>query len=387
MAMLGFIAAEAAAGEIEREYDYCPNRVDERQTEAPTGRWSGEKDYARLQPEMPVSACGERNENRRCVEEPEMQDVVEERDFAVGLDEAAQRAGPVSLYGAVEDGVEDEQDSEGGQAILKRRRVFLHIHEAHCGLDGVGERVPAGGVSIAAQDAQEGEGGEEGDTWKGAFPKAKSGKDGGAESVTETDGASPGDGRVGDKADWVAMPDERAGADHEPPEISPRAERGSWNGVEQIVQDDDCGADGAYCPGGQPLQAGEQHHGDTNRPDDLKERGEECERPGEADEGGLKKDQPQASREEQLRDRGLRLAARTLEVHGGSREGYKAWSTEVRDPARGEERRPRAHRVGGIDSRAGEEIAGMVESHQDHEQAAEEIDGFDSGKTRDGALP
>src|ERR1700678_1575757 len=119
MAMLGFIAAEAAAGEIEREYDGCPCRVDERQAEAPARRWPCEKDYARLQPETPVAACGECNEKRRCVEEPEMQDVVEKWDFAVGLEEAAQRAGPVMLRRAVEDGVEDEQDSEGGQAILQ----------------------------------------------------------------------------------------------------------------------------------------------------------------------------------------------------------------------------------------------------------------------------
>jgi len=44
-------------------------------------------------------------------------------------------------------------------------------------------------------------------------------KDGGAEGVAETDGAGPGDGGVGYEAEWAAVEDERAAAEHECPEI------------------------------------------------------------------------------------------------------------------------------------------------------------------------
>jgi len=53
------------------------------------------------------------------------------------------------------------------------------------------------------------------------------------------------------------------------------------------MEDDDCGSDDAYCFRWQILQAGEEDHGDSDGPDDLKERGEEGERPGKADEREL----------------------------------------------------------------------------------------------------
>jgi len=98
---------------------------------------------------VPVLAGGEGYEDSGYVEKPDMRDVVEERDFAVGLDEAAQGADPVMPCRAVEDGVEDEQNSEGGEVVLEGRRVFLQVQEAHGGLRWVGERLPAGGVAVA----------------------------------------------------------------------------------------------------------------------------------------------------------------------------------------------------------------------------------------------
>lgn len=85
---------------------------------------------------------------------------------------------------------------------------------------------------------------------------------------------------------------------------------------------------------------------------------------------------------------GAGFAALALEIDGGSGEGDEARRAEMRDPAGDEERGPGLRRIDGVDGVAAEVVAGVIERHEDHEQAAQEVDGFDAaagGNAGDGA--
>ena len=75
-------------------------------------------------------------------------------------------------------------------------------------------------------------------------------------------------------------------------------------------------------------------------------------------------------------------SAQALQVDGRAGESDEAGCAKMCDPTREEKRGPGCEWVGGINRGVGEEVARVVESHDDHEEAAEKIDGGDAAEGR-----
>lgn len=132
-----------------------------------------------------------------------------------------------------------------------------------------------------------------------------------------------------------------------------------------MSEDNDCGED---ADGGerQPLQAREDDHGRADDPYDLEDGHADIEGPAEADESDLDEDEPEASLNEKAGKLGSGFTL-TLQIDAGAGEKDEAGSTDVGDPAGDKESRPGVDRIGWVDWRTGEVVAGVVEGHDDHE--------------------
>src|SRR5262249_1358398 len=85
-------------------------------------------------------------------------------------------------------------------------------------------------------------------------------------------------------------------------------------------------------------------------------------------------DQPEAAREEEARELGVALLS-LREPRGGAGEEHEDRRAVVGDEAREEERGRGLVEVGRIERLRAEEIAHVIERHQRHHDAAQEIDG------------
>ena len=93
---------------------------------------------------------------------------------------------------------------------------------------------------------------------------------------------------------------------------------------------------------------------------------------GQGDKRHLEHDQPKASRQQEGREPPAALASRPLQMNGDAGEEHEGRGAEMRDPARGEQdggglRDVRRREPVGVDM---EEVADVVEDHQDDHQAA-----------------
>jgi hypothetical protein len=99
---------------------------------------------------------------------------------------------------------------------------------------------------------------------------------------------------------------------------------------------------------------------------------------GEIDEGELDKNQPKTTRK-QLASHILRRAAPLpLQIDRSPGESDESRSAKVRGPSCDKQRRPAQSRVSGVDVNVGEELARVIEGHQDHQKPAQHIDRFDA---------
>ena len=97
---------------------------------------------------------------------------------------------------------------------------------------------------------------------------------------------------------------------------------------------------------------------------------------GSADERQLEDDEPEPAREQEARQLGARLAAQRRGTRRCRSRGRNR-RAEVGDPAREEQRRRRGRDGSGVRARDAEEVARMVERHDDHDDAANKVDRFD----------
>ncbi len=202
-----------------------------------------------------------------------------------------------------------------------------------------------------------------------------------AESVTGRHHANPGnDGveddqagtagcelhRTGEKADIEDFPETG-----EPVIVQP-VQQFANVGIHQVVGCDDGHADYAHGGRRQFHQAGHQDHGTSNHPNNpchLVMPEIEIEGPRQAQKGEFEENQPDPAQQEILRQIGV-LAA--VEETAGSRQKNEGRRAEMGDPA-GEEncRRRATRRNAGIHSH-------VVDRHEDHYRAADEVDGLDA---------
>jgi hypothetical protein len=135
--------------------------------------------------------------------------------------------------------------------------------------------------------------------------------------------------------------------------------------------------------GGQIHERREGNHRPSERPQ-HDQQGDpiiEVELKGEAtDDRQLEEDQPQAAREQQPGE----FAARSppsRQRGARPRQQEKDRRAQVGDPSGEEQRRRRARDVGRTYRDDAEEIACVIKRHQDHDDAAEDVDGLDAVAT------
>src|SRR5579859_1876134 len=132
------------------------------------------------------------------------------------------------------------------------------------------------------------------------------------------------------------------------------------------------------------IERGEENHGKAEHPKNQQEYEgtlqANLEEPEEADHRQFNDDKPKAAREEKAGE--LRFGAAILLVEEGADTGCecKDRCAEMSDPASEEKRSGGTGKVGGFECKCGgaDEVADMVERHDDHDESAKSIHGLDA---------
>ena len=122
-------------------------------------------------------------------------------------------------------------------------------------------------------------------------------------------------------------------------------------------------------------QSGEDHHRAADGPDHLRDHADRQvggEVPAEGDDGELEEDEPQAPAQQEPAQL-ARRAPGTGHPGAGAGEEHEHGGAEVGDPPGAEQRQVGAVQVGRVEVRIGEVGAHVVEHHDDHDQAAEQV--------------
>ncbi len=160
------------------------------------------------------------------------------------------------------------------------------------------------------------------------------------------------------------------------PQRRPCAETLRVDAVEQVVSADDHDAENSNRAQRQMDEHSQHHHRNADRPDHLQEQAvviAHVERPDEAHQRDFEHDQPQAAREQEP----AQLRARAMspgEIRADACEQHERRRTEVRDPASEKQWRVGLRQVERIEAHVGEEIADVIQRHQHHHQAAQDVD-------------
>ncbi|MCR5878280.1 hypothetical protein LRS04_07860 [Phenylobacterium sp. J367] len=171
--------------------------------------------------------------------------------------------------------------------------------------------------------------------------------------------------------------------DAEPPEL------GRLHPVEQVVARQDDHADRQHRLPRQPDEAGQGDHRPADRPDHLQEQEVEPPVPAETDHRQLHGHQPQAPGQQEARELAPGLAAGELQPGRDPGQEHEDRRAEVGDPAGGEEQRIAALRVKRIEDQrlVVEEVAHMVQHHEHHGHAAQQVDGRQALALEGGGRP
>ena len=158
------------------------------------------------------------------------------------------------------------------------------------------------------------------------------------------------------------------------PDPARRAKVRCNDAVEQVVTCNHDEADRADCHPREPDEASEHDHRRADHPNHLRDEVVEpkVERPAEPHDGELEHDQPEAARDEKSAE--LRRAATPLAVEIGGDAGKENEDrrAEVGDPPR--EKESRIGYVTRVHPTRAEEIARMIERHEHHDEAAQQVD-------------
>ena len=158
------------------------------------------------------------------------------------------------------------------------------------------------------------------------------------------------------------------------PQPAELAELCGLDAVEQVMTRDHGDPDGADGPARQVNKPRENDHRNADRPDHLQEDQvwKYAERPGEAHDREFQQHQPQSAGEQKPAHLAHRPAARAIEEGGCAREEHENRGAEMRDPAR--EEQSGVVDVARVEAGGREKVAGVVERHQHHDEAAQQVD-------------
>src|SRR5262249_20685411 len=136
--------------------------------------------------------------------------------------------------------------------------------------------------------------------------------------------------------------------------------------------------DGGDGPAGQIDKSREQHHRGADRPDDLRDHEVEMEveAPANAYQRELEQDEPEPAAGEKTADVADAAAARAIEKGGYAGQKDERRCAKMRDPP--SEKQGRIREVARIDAAGAEEIAGVVERHQHHDQPPQQVDAVEA---------
>jgi hypothetical protein len=196
-----------------------------------------------------------------------------------------------------------------------------------------------------------------------------------AQGIAGRHDADPGDQRIEDVKPRPAELDVAA-LMQDGPQPAGGAEIGRNGTVEEVVTGDQRKPEACNRGARQPDKPGQHDHRCADRPDHPRhQRGEaRIERPADANDGEFENDQPEAAGQQEAADLGGGPALRAIEPGRNPGQKDEHRRTVMRDPA-GEEQCGVGD-VARIGAARTEEVAGMVERHQDHHQTAQQIDGI-----------
>ena len=147
--------------------------------------------------------------------------------------------------------------------------------------------------------------------------------------------------------------------------------------VDQVMPDEHDGGYSRNDPTWQPNQCRQRDHRKSDREDGAAGHPEqvELESPAELDQGEIDQDQPQAAHKKKATERSGVLSA-AVEERGESSEENEGGGAYVRYPAREKQRGFRD--IARIEAGRGEEVSRMIQRHDRHDQAAQDIDRSDT---------
>jgi len=202
-----------------------------------------------------------------------------------------------------------------------------------------------------------------------------------AEAIASGHDEDPGDERV--------VEDYKSAMKREPgdlmkcvPEESKAAEACGVNAVKQIVGGDDEQAERGQDAYRKVSKPREKNHAQAEHPEDQKkdERALQpnLEHPEEADDGDFQEYEPKAASKEEARELRFSTAVPFVEEGANASRESENGRTEMGDPASEEQHRRGTGEVGWSIQRgiAMDEIAHVVERHDDHDEAAKSIHGL-----------
>ena len=139
-------------------------------------------------------------------------------------------------------------------------------------------------------------------------------------------------------------------------------------------------------PGRQPEQAGQQDHAPAEGPQDQQQRDVEVEVElidETTHDDRLEEHQPQPARQQIPRQPGAALSIER-QPRAGPGQQKEHRRAEVRDPPREEQRGRGSGEIGRVTHRRAEIVPRVIERHDDHHDAAQDVDRFEtrSGRTQ-----
>ena len=153
------------------------------------------------------------------------------------------------------------------------------------------------------------------------------------------------------------------------------SEIGGLDPVEEIVSSNHQERKGGKGRGWKVDQGSERHHRSANHPDDSADEKTDVqgEGPGKLDDRELHHDEEQASGQKKPADLASASPGGAIEIGRNPGQEDENRRAEMGDPARHEQ--GRLGDVAGIHAAVAKEIARMIEGHQQHDQAAKQVDG------------
>jgi len=164
-----------------------------------------------------------------------------------------------------------------------------------------------------------------------------------------------------------------------------RLEGSGLEAVEEVMGGDGDQRHGHHQIARKTNEGSEQNHGQTEATDNPKHAPSRVECPCKTDHGEFQHDKPNAASHQKLLQSGRGMLP-SVKIGARSREKKKCWRAEVGYPTNQEVETPGLVDVFRFEGNIAYEVARMIEGHEHHGEAADEIDGGYSPITPIGTL-